>query len=274
MLHGHAANVDRFDALADCYDAARPTPPQAVVDLLRAYAKPARFGGPLSLVVDLGCGTGLSTRVWAGGARAVVGVEPNAEMRAKAGAASRHLPNVSFRDGSSSETGLPAGAADIVTCSQSFHWMEPGPTLAEADRLLRPGGVFAAIDCDWPPVVDWRVDRAYLAMKDATDALQARHPGIRVRRWPKDGHLGSLRECGRFAFVREMLAHGEETGSAERLVNLALSQGGVAALLRFGLTEEELGLAELRRVARAVLGDGCVPFTFCYRVRVGVKAPV
>ena len=41
-------------------------------------------------------------------------------------------------------------SADIVTCSQSFHWMEPEPTLAEIARILRPGGVFAAYDYDWP----------------------------------------------------------------------------------------------------------------------------
>ena len=35
---------------------------------------------------------------------------------------------------------------------QALHWMEPAPTFGEVARLLRPGGVFAALDCDWPPV--------------------------------------------------------------------------------------------------------------------------
>jgi len=262
-------NVERFNSLAERYNAARPSPPPAVVDLLCTYAG----ADPVGCVVDIGCGTGLSTRIWGDRARSVVGVEPNAEMRAKAEAASRDLRGVAYRDDSSGDTGLPDGVADVVTCSQSLHWMEPGPTFAEADRLLRPGGVFAAIDCDWPPVVDWRVEQAYEAMRRKAAELEAGHPGIRARRWPKDRHLANLRECGRFAFVREVLLHGGESGGAERVVNIALSQGGVAALLRLGVDEETLGLARLRRVAHEVLGGRSAPFVFCYRVRVGVKAP-
>ncbi len=276
MLQERLANVERFDSLADRYDAARPAPPQAVVDFLCAYAmsgRPTESAAVPELVLDLGCGTGLSTRVWTGRARAVIGVEPNDEMRIKAVAESRGLPDVSYRAGSSMDTGLPAGAADIVTCSQSFHWMDPLPTLAEIDRLLRPGGVFAAIDCDWPPVVDWRVDQAYLEMKRITDEMQTGHPGIRAHRWSKNRHLENMRESGRFAFVREALFHGVERGDAARMVNLALSQGGVAALLRLGAGEDELGLTGLRRAAGEALGGRTVPFTFCYRVRVGVKAP-
>ena len=276
MLQERLANVERFDSLAARYDAARPTPPQAVVDFLRAYAMaggPAGADGVPDLVVDLGCGTGLSTRAWAGRARAVIGVEPNDEMRAKAVAESHGLPDVSYRAGASTDTGLPDGVADIVTCSQSFHWMDPRPTLAEIARVLRPGGVFAAIDCDWPPVVDWRVDRAYLEMKRITDETQAARPEIRAHRWPKSRHLENLRASGRFAFVREALFHGVERGDAARMVDLALSQGGVAALLRLGASEDELGLTGLRRAADEALGDRTVPFIFCYRVRVGVKAP-
>ena len=95
------------------------------------------------LVVDLGSGTGLSTRVWADRAEEVVGIEPNARMAEQARLVTR-APNVRYVDSFAAETSLPAGAADIVTCSQAFHWMEPGAVLAEAARILRPGGVFAA----------------------------------------------------------------------------------------------------------------------------------
>jgi len=45
-------------------------------------------------------------------------------------------------------TDLPDGCADIVTCSQSLHWMVPESTFAEVARILRPGGVFATYDYD------------------------------------------------------------------------------------------------------------------------------
>ena len=35
---------------------------------------------------------------------------------------------------------------------QAMHWMEPTTTHAEVARILRPGGVFAIVDADWPPV--------------------------------------------------------------------------------------------------------------------------
>lgn len=91
------------------------------------------------LVVDLGAGTGLSTRVWAGRADEVVGVDANPRMIERAHRMTRG-PNIRFVEGFAAATGLPAGQADIVTCSQSFHWMEPEPVLVEAARMLRAGG--------------------------------------------------------------------------------------------------------------------------------------
>ena len=139
------ANANRFAGFADLYDSVRPTPPTALSDVLTRYA-----GGRPALVVDLGCGTGLSTRWAAGWAARVIGVEPSADMRARAAAVTDD-PNVRYVDGWSSDTHLPAGSADVVLAVQALHWMEPNGTFAEVARLLRPGGVFAALDCDWPP---------------------------------------------------------------------------------------------------------------------------
>ena len=142
MASDNTSNIERFSGFADCYDSYRPKPPTIIVDILTQLAAVARP----RLVVDLGCGTGLSTRIWSGRAEEVIGIDPNADMlrRAEVNAAE----NVRYQDGLSTRTGLPDGCADIVTCSQSLHWMEPAPTFAEAARILRPGGVFAAYDCD------------------------------------------------------------------------------------------------------------------------------
>jgi SAM-dependent methyltransferase len=137
----------------DTYDRFRPRTPPALLDLLCRYARTERP----ALVVDLGCGTGLSTRAWSGVARRVVGIEPNAAMISAAAPA----PGVEYGQAHAQETGLDDGVADIVTCSQSLHWMEPGPTFAEAARLLRPAGVFAVYDYDWPPAIDPEVDETF-----------------------------------------------------------------------------------------------------------------
>ncbi len=222
---GFAAHYDRF----------RPRPPRALLDVLCRYARAEQP----ALVVDLGCGTGLSTRVWSGVAERVIGIEPNAAMLAAAEPAA----GVEYREAYSHDTGITAGAADIVTCSQSLHWMEPDATFAEAARVLRRGGVFAAYDYDWPPVIDPEVDDAFHAYQGAS---------------------------GRFRFSREIVLHSVEERSYESVGGFARSLGLPGPDLTDDELERELRIDELENVARRVLGDRKVPFFFGYRVRVGV----
>lgn len=260
---------ERFRGFADQYDKYRPRPPQVLTDMLTQLAD----GGLPSLVVDLGSGTGLSTFVWAGKADRVLGVEPNADMRGQAEARPQEPSGAEIRfvGGFSDDTGVPEAAADIVVASQSFHWMPPESTLAEVARILRPGGVFAAIDCDWPPVMNWRAEAAYASFIQRTIELHKASGLPQPAQWPKDRHLQSLRDSGRFHYVREILLHNVEHGGAERLVGLALSQGGVQALLKSGFSAQEIGVPDLEQVGREVFGDEVVPWYFCYRVRLGVK---
>lgn len=242
------------------YDRHRPRPPGALLELLCRYARVERP----AVAVDLGCGTGLSTRAWSGVAVRVVGVEPNAAMLA----AAEPAPGVEYVNAFAQDTGLPDGAADIVTCSQSLHWMEPQPVFAEAARILRPGGVFAAYDYDWPPAVDPELDAAF-------EAYQARRREVRARRglqrggdrWPKHEHLARMRASGCFEWCREVVLHSVEEGDAERIGGFARSLG-----LPVVVTDDpELRIGELEAVARRVLGDRSVPFHFGYRVRMGVR---
>jgi SAM-dependent methyltransferase len=266
-----SANVERFMGFADVYDAYRPRPPLAVLDILMQLAQSPQP----ALVVDIGSGTGLSTAIWAERAGEVIGVEPSADMRCQAEARTAALPdtrNVRYQEGYSNATGLPDACADIVTCSQSLHWMEPDSTFAEIARILRPGGVFAAYDCDWPPTVSWQVDQAYSACHAQTYAAEQSHQLSReVRSWDKGRHLERIRASERFRFTKEIVLHQVEQGGAERLIGLMLSQGGIATLLKHGVSEDEIGITALREVAHRVLGDAIVPWYFSYRMRVGVK---
>ena len=137
-------SLDRFSGFADEYELVRPVPPAKLCGILLAWSKAIQ----VDTVLDLGCGTGLSTRLWLPFARRVIGVEPNADMRA---VAIRQSRDIEYRDGSSYATGQEADSTDIVTCSQSFHWMEPTETIREVSRILRPGGLFAVYDNHWPP---------------------------------------------------------------------------------------------------------------------------
>jgi SAM-dependent methyltransferase len=259
--------IKRFSGFADLYDRYRPASPPALSDVLCLLAGVERP----ALVVDLGCGTGLSTRAWSGSAAQVIGVDASADMLRRAEAATAE-PNVTYRAGLSHATGLAAGCADIVTCCQAFHWMEPESTLAEVARVLRPGGVFAACDHDfWPILSPWEAEAALGEWGRRIKSLEERERvSGDVPRWEKSGHLARIQASGRFHYTREILLHHVEMGNAERLVGLALSQGAVQSLFKAGLSEAELGLAQLRADAARLLGDAPQPWYWCMRVRAGV----
>ena len=265
-----AANVERFMGFADTYDHYRPQPPTVLIDI---FTQVAQIKRP-RLVVDLGSGTGLSTRIWADRANAVIGIEPSADMRriAEENAARMAHTNVRYQHGFSHDTGLADNSADVVTCSQSLHWMEPEPTFAEIARILRVGGIFAAIDCDWPPTTNWQAEEAYNQFDDASEKLgEARGFYRDVKQWDKGGHLKRMQASAKFRYTKEIVVHHTEMGNAERLVGLAMSQGGVATLLKFGLSEEAIGVPQFRAMAHRWLGDAPSPWYFSYRVRYAIK---
>ncbi|MHB8419434.1 MAG: class I SAM-dependent methyltransferase [Myxococcales bacterium] len=250
---------------AELYDAVRPAPPRELLDVLcRLCGEPRP-----SKVVDLGSGTGLSTRVWAGRAKRAVGIEPSEAMRRQA--VRTPVRGVIYQPGTAAATGLRAGSADIVTCVQALHWCEPQSTFAEAARILRPGGVFAAVDCDWPPFVDWRLERPWAELVRRANRLVGQKkllPGR--RRWDKAGHLARLRESRRFRFVKELTFSSRTRGSALKLVRLAETQGELALLLRLGVPEILPQLEAFRRAAGRALGERVVSWSYSYRVRAAV----
>lgn len=261
-----AATIRRFSGFAHAYDTHRAPPPAALAPLIAQYTGTSRAG----LVVDLGSGTGLSSRYWAEHALRVIGIEPSGDMREEA-VRRTEAANVRYQPGYSHDTGLPASCAQIVTCMQALHWMEPQSTFAEAQRLLTPGGVFAAIDYDWPPLTaSWRADQLWAACNERANRLEATIPGERPPRWDKASHAARMRDSGCFRLVREALLHHVDAGDCDRFVGLLRSQGGVMDLLKAGHTDKELGLLELERLARSELGHDPAPWYWSARVRIGV----
>jgi SAM-dependent methyltransferase len=262
-----SGNIERFSGFADLYDRHRPAPPDILAAILLQYS-----GSPYpEQVVDLGSGTGLSTRYWADKAREVIGIEPSADMRRKAEAQTT-AANVEYREGLSHQTGLPNRCADIVSCSQSLHWMEPQATFSEARRILRPGGVFAANDVDWPPVVaNWEVEAAYnecmRLVREFEKGLSLKAP---VHQWSKEGHLARMQASGCFRFTREIVVHQVDRGNAERLVGLLISQGNTMTVLKNGISETQVGIDRFREAAERVIGQAERPWYWSCRLRIGI----
>ncbi|WP_274432661.1 class I SAM-dependent methyltransferase [Alicyclobacillus sp. ALC3] len=264
-------NVDRFSGFQDTYNRYRPKAPQLVVDILAGY-----LGQRPKRVVDVGCGTGLSSFIWATHTDEVVGFEPSDDMRGVAEAARSAHPkahHISFLKAYSYQLQMEDESADIVTCSQSFHWMEPESTLREVARVLRPGGVFAAYDCDWPPTVDWRVEAAYEKLMDKVEALvAARQPKEQqVTKWPKHEHLQNIAASGHFCFAKEIVFHNTEPCDAERYVGLAVSQGGLQTVIKSGWTDLDTDIASFRAIVDQAFAGRTRDILFSYRMRVGIR---
>ena len=277
-------NTDRFSGFADLYDANRPSPPRALGPLLVSYANV-----PRPAVVDLGSGTGLSSRWAAGWAGSVIGIEPNDDMRATA--ESRHTSGVTYRPASRtapvSTTASPTSCWRCRRCtgwSPSRRWprspgscvpaacsRSPMPTgrrcPASRGRSRRGRRCTAGSACS--KRVPRRVRRATqlrrpiadddpaLVDEDLRDPHRNRAMPGGVRSWSKRQHLDRLDASGHFAFTRELVfdepaAAGDGLAEAvrERFVALMRSQGSYQGLLRLGLTDDELGATDFEREVR------------------------
>jgi ubiquinone/menaquinone biosynthesis C-methylase UbiE len=139
MKHGD------FTGLASHYARFRADyAPQVATAILRYV------GREVSLIdaADIGAGTGIWTRMLAArGLRSIVAVEPNDEMRGRGIECSRGA-SIVWRAGSAEATRLPDASADLVTMASSLHWADFDKACDEFHRVLRPGGVFAAL---WNP---------------------------------------------------------------------------------------------------------------------------
>ncbi|MBU5348554.1 class I SAM-dependent methyltransferase [Paenibacillus lautus] len=275
-----ASNVDRFTGFEDTYDQHRPEAPQEVVALLTGYLerKP-------SLVVDLGCGTGLSSFAWKDAADQIIGVEPNDDMRGKAmaklqslqeeadGSHGVQLADIRFVSGYSNQLALPDHSADIITCSQSFHWMDPASTLKEVSRVLREEGIFAVYDCDWPPSLTRKVEQSYHELIEWAEATIDRHVEAQEKAYKgnKNEHLKHIRESGVFQFSKEIVFHHIEPFTAERYTGLAVSQGGIQTVFKLKPTELNDKIAQFHLLVEEHFQGRTLPVMLSYRMRLGIK---
>ena len=123
----------RFSDRAQAYASGRPGyPPQIAGHVARELAL-----APGAVIVDLGSGTGLSSRIFLQAGFRVIGVEPNAQMRAQAERALADMPDFVSVAGRAQATTLPDASADCVAAAQAFHWFDLNATRAESLRILR-----------------------------------------------------------------------------------------------------------------------------------------
>ena len=105
--------------------------------------------GPFERVVDLGTGSGRMLTLFGKKARMSVGLDLSQNMLniARANVTRAGLDKVELRHGDIFSTRLPVGSADLVIVHQVLHFLtDPAAAVAEAARLVMPGGRLLIID--------------------------------------------------------------------------------------------------------------------------------
>ncbi|MDJ0737567.1 MAG: class I SAM-dependent methyltransferase [Nostocaceae cyanobacterium] len=129
--------LTHFSERADYYAKYRPSYPEVAIDaILEGLSKLSQV-----VAVDIGAGTGISSRLLGERGVRVIAIEPNIDMRE----VSEPSPGIEWRDGTAESTNLPDASVDLVTCFQAFHWFNPEPSLLEFQRILKPSGKLALL---------------------------------------------------------------------------------------------------------------------------------
>ena len=128
--------IERFSNRVANYIRYRPDYPREIVD----YLKTNGCLSDKSIVADIGCGPGISSRMFLENGNRVFGVEPNAAMRAAAAEQLAAFDLFTVVGGTSDNTSLSDASIDLVVAAQAFHWFDPKKTRPEFHRILKPDG--------------------------------------------------------------------------------------------------------------------------------------
>ena len=232
---------ERFTGAAAGYARFRPGYPEALVDWVVAEAA-VRAG---DRVADVGCGTGILTRMLARRGFDVLGLDPNEDMLAEARAAGG---GAEYLRADAEATGLPGRSVALVTVAQAFHWFDLDAALGELHRVLGPHGHVAAV---------WNI-RGEGVFMAAYDALLRRFSSEYQVLESWETTLAQLRRHPRVVAPRESWESHAQRFDLEGLRGRAWS----SSYVRRGVADREGFDAALRAVFEAHARDGAVDFPY------------
>lgn len=184
-------------------------------------------------VVDLGAGTGLLTLAAAKTAREVIAVDYSQPMldRIAAHAVAAELDGIGYVHADLREVAIADDVADVVVSSYAFHHLDDFGkelALAEARRILRPGGRLVILDMMFG-----------LSLRASDRRIIAAKVGAIARKGPA-GFVRIARNAGRVATRRW-----EHPSSPERWQRLLEARRFVD--IQVEMIENEAGIAFARR---------------------------
>ncbi len=121
-----------YKSAAIRYAKGRPFFHPLVISRIRDYLV---LNLPVATVLDVGCGTGLSSVALLEISMRIVGLDSSADMVAHAPRDSR----IDYAVASAEHLPFPNDTFDMITLGQVIHWLDSLAFLSEAKRVSRPG---------------------------------------------------------------------------------------------------------------------------------------
>ncbi len=133
---------------------------------------------PYEALLDVGCGTGFLIDMLAKQHRArYAGLDLSDKMIEEA--QKKHIPEAEFVTGSADRLPFSAAGFDVVTCSQSFHhYPYPEKAMAEAFRVLKPGGLYILSDTGVGGIGAWIDNHILFKLARSGDCRTTDRQGI------------------------------------------------------------------------------------------------
>jgi ubiquinone/menaquinone biosynthesis C-methylase UbiE len=140
---------------------------RAIADLLA--------GRPIGALLDIGTGTGRMLELFAPSANSAIGIDRSSEMlrlaRVKLDEAG--ISGASLRQGDMYALPLTDRSVDSIILHQVLHYaQQPGAAIAEAARVLAPGGRLLVIDFAQHDRAELKEQDAHLRLGFADDAMR------------------------------------------------------------------------------------------------------
>ncbi len=129
---------------------------------------------PIRLHVDLGTGTGAILHRFAGRAQQAIGIDSSRDMLAiaRVNLESAGIRNAQVRHGEIYALPFPDRFSDFVTIHQVLHFLEDPPrALAEAARILEPGGRLLIVDFAPHDLDELRTEHAHRRLGIAAEQM-------------------------------------------------------------------------------------------------------
>lgn len=140
---------------------------RAIADLLS--------GRPLGALLDIGTGTGRMLELFAPKADSAIGIDRSSEMLrlARVKLEQAGISGASLRQGDMNALPLGDSSANSIILHQVLHYaQQPGAAIAEAARVLSPGGTLLVIDFAQHDHSELKEQDAHLRLGFADDAMR------------------------------------------------------------------------------------------------------